>query len=1041
MRIWSFDEFALSQQDAFSRASSPVIAHMADAGASSAPMSRSESVSSEQDTDQFGARRNSVFSLESEFSPLGDDQAMVKLVVNPFNEDEFLAVSSTFVRLFASRNSEMHELLRWKQQKRTNGAEFTGAGFLTKTDIIFWDALGNIFSVCSSFSVEGGSAGMHLTRGLHAEMTGQAPKLVAAALETVFVGADSALGKVSSRPDTPVPVLVTYTSNHSLQTLSAVLPVPLSSVSGSANRPHVDPEDSISKPDKNWLGSSFFFEMNVLWTRWIDEIKPEKDITCALVTQTGRIALGLSDGQIRIISPMSLVCGYADGQMGLCEGHKSAITALFQWNTSVLDMHCHSKYHQVQPGIAKEGPSENGRSLLLSAARDLKIKVWDPITGECLYTFPCQSSPIVSMYSVMQLTKSVSWQQGHIRNQNLSRLLQSLVLAVASDNSAILISAVSLERVFAVPPYSEQPVRLTIGRNTGDLVLWYMDGFKRYVSLKHLWDHDGSNEHGSSKSACGESLALEPFPSYSLSLANSLPRLVYESVRKAVEIINYYVGKLPAQVGARFKPLSLLTLAQYWHYTRGTRQASACRVVLLVVYMCAPGVVDAEELHALIIVCVIGSDFQSLLPLTARSMAASMLQTLIVADRASVRSRMVAIELLSRGFSTFKAHIDCQLVIRKLLVIMMSVSEDSRGMGLAQGLGANAAANAAAVGSSKETRRTVSGVSVPALAETASHGPSAPGSRRPSHARAANEAAGTAGFAPTNTMSSVARAAVTSSAMRAMHHRRTRSRHKSIGEKSDSVGSTVSFSLVALAKSALLRISADDIALVASTISGILQASESIRERRGALQLIGLVAQKYAVLLYPFLDALVAAIVYAIEPKHATMRKMLIGAAGAALQGLVSAYPWVSFHPESQCLAVGCIDGRCTTFDLRTATRTAVYDSLAKAPVAAVAISPRGDRVASFVLGSGLLSIWDPSPSALAMFARSLFWTASDDGASSEPGSGTVTPSKTMVIPSDFLRNKDEVSMASLMDVAKLTWTADQTVLLRIHEASFSLSL
>ncbi|KAJ2888001.1 hypothetical protein FB639_000939 [Coemansia asiatica] len=1238
MRIWSFDEFALSQQDAFSRASSPVIAHMADAGASSAPMSRSESVSSEQDTDQFGARRNSVFSLESEFSPLGDDQAMVKLVVNPFNEDEFLAVSSTFVRLFASRNSEMHELLRWKQQKRTNGAEFTGAGFLTKTDIIFWDALGNIFSVCSSFSVEGGSAGMHLTRGLHAEMTGQAPKLVAAALETVFVGADSALGKVSSRPDTPVPVLVTYTSNHSLQTLSAVLPVPLSSVSGSANRPHVDPEDSISKPDKNWLGSSFFFEMNVLWTRWIDEIKPEKDITCALVTQTGRIALGLSDGQIRIISPMSLVCGYADGQMGLCEGHKSAITALFQWNTSVLDMHCHSKYHQVQPGIAKEGPSENGRSLLLSAARDLKIKVWDPITGECLYTFPCQSSPIVSMYSVMQLTKSVSWQQGHIRNQNLSRLLQSLVLAVASDNSAILISAVSLERVFAVPPYSEQPVRLTIGRNTGDLVLWYMDGFKRYVSLKHLWDHDGSNEHGSSKSACGESLALEPFPSYSLSLANSLPRLVYESVvgsnsnsnsnsssgsgsgsssssssnsnsngwasiymmsasssshrlrgnrgippaivvdieitqlytslskrvpdgttlkevqqlvsdeqqshdmhsfsnifdtsgargalqplsssqmlmsamctwgicgdveeakrmvfglkrpmanvtmslankyadvhtvlfpnpdrqsacwcvspllnaqrmmaililsrcilqgneRKAVEIINYYVGKLPAQVGARFKPLSLLTLAQYW------QSANVAR--------CAPGVVDAEELHALIIVCVIGSDFQSLLPLTARSMAASMLQTLIVADRASVRSRMVAIELLSRGFSTFKAHIDCQLVIRKLLVIMMSVSEDSRGMGLAQGLGANAAANAAAVGSSKETRRTVSGVSVPALAETASHGPSAPGSRRPSHARAANEAAGTAGFAPTNTMSSVARAAVTSSAMRAMHHRRTRSRHKSIGEKSDSVGSTVSFSLVALAKSALLRISADDIALVASTISGILQASESIRERRGALQLIGLVAQKYAVLLYPFLDALVAAIVYAIEPKHATMRKMLIGAAGAALQGLVSAYPWVSFHPESQCLAVGCIDGRCTTFDLRTATRTAVYDSLAKAPVAAVAISPRGDRVASFVLGSGLLSIWDPSPSALAMFARSLFWTASDDGASSEPGSGTVTPSKTMVIPSDFLRNKDEVSMASLMDVsmaslmdvAKLTWTADQTVLLRIHEASFSLSL
>ncbi|KAJ1838994.1 hypothetical protein LPJ57_010971, partial [Coemansia sp. RSA 486] len=225
---------------------------------------------------------------------------------------------------------------------------------------------------------------------------------------------------------------------------------------------------------------------------------------------------------------------------------------------------------------------------------------------------------------------------------------------------------------------------------------------------------------------------------------------------------------------------------------------------------------------------------------------------------------------------------------------------------------------------------------------------------------------------------------------------RTRSRHKSFGEDSDGVGSTVSFSLVVLAKSALLRISADDIGLVASTVANILQSGESVRERRGALQLIGLVAQKYAVLLYPFLEPLVAAIVQAIEPKHATARKTLIGAAGAALQGLVRAYPWVSFHPESQCLAVGCIDGRCTTFDLRTATRTAVYDSQTAAPVAAVAISPRGDRVASFVLGSGLLSIWDPSPSALAMFARSLFWPASDDGASSEPSSGTVTPAKTM---------------------------------------------
>ncbi|KAI7827298.1 hypothetical protein BX661DRAFT_25441 [Kickxella alabastrina] len=136
-------------------------------------------------------------------------------------------------------------------------------------------------------------------------------------------------------------------------------------------------------------------------------------------------------------------------------------------------------------------------------------------------------------------------------------------------------------------------------------------------------------------------------------------------------------------------------------------------------------------------------------------------------------------------------------------------------------------------------------------------------------------------------------------------HRPSRSQRSSSGNGALGVGNTVSFNLVVLAKTALLRISVSDITLINNTVVNILQTSESIRERRGALQLVGLVAQKHPGLLYPFLEGLVATIVQAIEPKHATSRKLLIGAAGAALQGLVRAYPWVSFHPESQCLAVG----------------------------------------------------------------------------------------------------------------------------------------
>ncbi|KAJ2084839.1 hypothetical protein GGI09_007088 [Coemansia sp. S100] len=285
----------------------------------------------------------------------------------------------------------------------------------------------------------------------------------------------------------------------------------------------------------------------------------------------------------------------------------------------------------------------------------------------------------------------------------------------------------------------------------------------------------------------------------------------------------------------------------------------------------------------------------------------------------------------------------------------------------------------------------------------------------------------------------------------AHRHRSPRTRQSSVGDSSvGSHGSTVSFNLIVLAKSALLRIATTDMPLVSSTVIEILHSNSEnggIKERRGALQLIGLVAQKYPRQLHPHLEGIAAAIVQAIEPKRATTRKLLIAAAGAALQGLVRAYPWVSFHPESQCLAVGCIDGRCTTYDLRTATRTAVYDGGAGCPVAAVAISPQGDRVASFTLGNGMLSIWDPAPSALAMFARSLFWSATSElvgggnSAAESQSSGSVTPSKTMKIPAGYLEHVDNVSVSSAMPVAKLKWTADRTVLLQIEEASFSLSV
>ncbi|KAJ1727952.1 hypothetical protein LPJ72_005687, partial [Coemansia sp. Benny D160-2] len=141
-------------------------------------------------------------------------------------------------------------------------------------------------------------------------------------------------------------------------------------------------------------------------------------------------------------------------------------------------------------------------------------------------------------------------------------------------------------------------------------------------------------------------------------------------------------------------------------------------------------------------------------------------------------------------------------------------------------------------------------------------------------------------------------------------------------------------------------------------------------------------------------------------------------------------------------------------------TRTAVYAAPTTSSVAAVAVSPAADRVASFTLGDGLLSIWDPSPSALAMFARSLFWGSSasqphisdsgngnsnsndgDSAAPSPPPQGSVAASKTMKIPAGFLDHADELPISSVMAAAKLTWSGDRSVVLQVQEATFTLSV
>ncbi|KAJ2244484.1 hypothetical protein GGH98_004807, partial [Coemansia sp. RSA 454] len=472
-------------QDVFSRATSPVQQSQAGFGPPGANIndgSRPESVD-EPDSD---SQERVMFNLESQFAALGEDHAITQLTVNPFNDDEFLAVSPKIVRLFASRNNELHELLRWRTQRSTDSL-FAGAGFLSQSDIVFWDTGGTIFSVCTQFSVEGGSAGMHMARGLHVETSSDKDVVsVATSLCSVPPGAaDSVLASVAGTQNARVDVLVSYASSGTQHVLSVVMPVPLSSVSGSANRPHAAPEDAKSGP-RNWLGRATPFFMRPLWDGWLHDVKLPRQITSALVTQTDQVAVGYGDGAVQIVPQAQLISGQdSSGVTELC-GHTASITALFEWQPTPLHSAAlHSRESlgsAAQPEAVITAANAEPRGLLLSASKDLTLRIWDLDMGECVYVLSTQSAPVVFMAGVTVPRTSAAWNESS-RHRELSMLLDSLVLAVGSDNSTTLVSVAEFERMHVTAPYHVAPVRLSLCRYTGDLVLHYADGSRRRIPL------------------------------------------------------------------------------------------------------------------------------------------------------------------------------------------------------------------------------------------------------------------------------------------------------------------------------------------------------------------------------------------------------------------------------------------------------------------------------------------------------------------------------------------------------------------------------
>ena len=78
--------------------------------------------------------------------------------------------------------------------------------------------------------------------------------------------------------------------------------------------------------------------------------------------------------------------------------------------------------------------------------------------------------------------------------------------------------------------------------------------------------------------------------------------------------------------------------------------------------------------------------------------------------------------------------------------------------------------------------------------------------------------------------------------------------------------------------------------------------------------------------LLPQLPRLVETIVRSLDPHVPYLRDKCLEATTKVLHALVKQYPMVSFHQESQRLAVGTKDAAIVIYDLKTATRWHVLE-------------------------------------------------------------------------------------------------------------------
>jgi len=136
----------------------------------------------------------------------------------------------------------------------------------------------------------------------------------------------------------------------------------------------------------------------------------------------------------------------------------------------------------------------------------------------------------------------------------------------------------------------------------------------------------------------------------------------------------------------------------------------------------------------------------------------------------------------------------------------------------------------------------------------------------------------------------------------------------------------------------------------------------NVSQHAAAITTLGSLIKQDPCSLLPVLPRLVETVVRSLDPHVPYLKESCFKSTTKVLHTLVTRYPMVSFHQDTQRLAVGTKDSVIVIYDLNTATRWHVLEGHKKS-ISAVAFSDNGKNLASYSVEDSEVRIWQTTSS------------------------------------------------------------------------------